>query len=70
MDLSTLSRIVGCPLPTALGKEYGAEAAPHLPICSGVEANSWHSGDEYSKGLELKAKRFRLNRQFQCLLVV
>jgi len=56
-------------------KEYGAEAAPSLSMFlghygSGVEANSWHSGDEYSKGLELKAKRFRLNRQFQCLLVV
>jgi hypothetical protein len=34
-------------------KEYGAEAAPHLSMylchyASGVEADSYHSGDEYS----------------------
>ncbi len=61
MDLSTLSRIVGCPLPTELRKEYGAEVAPNLIMSlghygSGVEANSSHSGDEYSKGLELKSR--------------
>ena len=34
-------------------KEYGAEAAPNLSMylchyASGVEADSYHSGDEYS----------------------
>ncbi len=47
-------------LKEASTKEYGAETAPNLSIFlghygSGVEANSYHSGDEYSKGLELKS---------------
>ena len=48
-------------LKQASTKEYGAEATPHLSMFLGhygseVEANSYHSGDEYSKGLELKSR--------------
>jgi len=47
-------------------KEYGAEAAPNLSmyLChygSEVEANSYHSGDEYSKGLEPKSRAVLFN---------
>ena len=48
-------------LKQASTKEYGAEATPHLSMFlghygSGVEANSYHWGDEYFKGLELKSR--------------
>ena len=47
-------------------KEYGAESTPHLSTFlshygSGVEANSYHWGDEYSNGLELKSRAVSFN---------
>ena len=47
-------------------KGYEAVATPHLSMSlghygSGGEANSYHWGDEYPKGLELTSRAFSFN---------